>query len=175
MTPEHHAMSRHRILVALVGVALVVGGAAAIARGVGDEEKPKPVCMHCGATCCLEPVCVCEPGTKKKPKVEFEVTCEPICVAGCGSKPWPFGRWHDRGGCASCCAEPCECRGWVRNRKKIKRETTEEEVPTIDRTVAYVCATCSGCGPDPSCATCTGDARTPDPSWWSCLTGWWRR
>jgi hypothetical protein len=130
----------------------------------GKKEEPKPACMHCGATCGLEPVCVCQPGTKKKPKVEFEVTCEPICVAGCGSKPWPFGRWHDRGGCTSCCAEPCACRGWVRNRKKIKRETTDEEVPAIKRTVAYVCGTCCSepCEPRPS-------------SWWSVLTAWCRR
>jgi hypothetical protein len=129
----------------------------------GKKEEPKPACMHCGATCGLEPVCVCEPGTKKKPKVEFEVTCEPICVAGCGSKPWPFGRWHDRGGCTSCCAEPCACRGWVRNRKKLKRETTDEEVPAIKRTVAYVCAT-----------RCSEPCKPRSSSWWSLLTAWCR-
>jgi hypothetical protein len=63
-------------------------------KGKDDKEKPKedekPACMHCGATCGLEPICVCEPGTKKQPKVEFDVKCEPICVAGCGSKPRPF-------------------------------------------------------------------------------------
>jgi hypothetical protein len=38
-----------------------------------DKEKEKdkpPACMHCGATCGLEAVCVCECGTKKKPKTE---------------------------------------------------------------------------------------------------------
>jgi hypothetical protein len=36
-----------------------------------DKDKP-PACMHCGATCGLEAVCVCECGTKKKPKTEYE-------------------------------------------------------------------------------------------------------
>jgi hypothetical protein len=55
-----------------------------------SKKDEKPACMHCGATCGLVPICVCESGTKKKPKVEFDVKCEPICVAGCGSKPRPF-------------------------------------------------------------------------------------
>lgn len=191
-------MPSHRLAVAVVGLALIVGGAAAIARAAdsmdkaaaaptdkakagskdkGDDRAKKtaekaaeketkeqePACLHCGATCGLEPVCVCEPGTKKQPKVEFEVSCEPICVAGCGSKPWPLGRWHGRGGCTSCCAEPCACRGWVRNRKKLTRETTEEEIPAIKRSVAYVCAGC-----------CDEPRKPRTSSWWSVLTAWCR-
>jgi hypothetical protein len=134
-----------------------------------SKKDEKPACMHCGATCGLVPVCVCEPGTKKKPKVEFDVTCEPICVAGCGSKPWPFGRCHDRAGCTSCCAEPCRCPGWVRNCKKLKKETTDEDVPTIKRKVAYVCDCCAG-----RCKSgcCGGGRARRSPNWWACLISW---
>jgi hypothetical protein len=141
-----------------------------------EKKEPPPACISCGATCCLVPFCVCEPGTKKKPTYEFEVTCDPVCVPCCGSKPWPFGRKVERSGCTSCCSEPCECRAWVRSRKKIKRETGEEDVPTIKRTVAYVCRSCSGDGPDPSCASCCGPDREVRPTgWWAVLTGWWPR
>jgi hypothetical protein len=138
-----------------------------------DKEKSKkdekPACMHCGATCGLAPICVCEPGTKKQPKVEFDVKCEPICVAGCSTKPWPFGRCGAHVGCTTCCEEPCRCPGWVRNCKKLKKETTDEEVPTIKRKVAYVCDCCAG--------RCTAGCceATPHPrqaSWWTRLT-WW--
>jgi hypothetical protein len=147
------------------------------AKGKDDKEKPKedekPACMHCGATCGLAPICVCEPSTKKQPKVEFDVKCEPICVAGCSSKPWPFGRCEKRVSCTSCCEEPCRCPGWVRNCKKLKKETTDEEVPTIKRKVAYICDCCSGectagcCGVEPR--------RQRLPSWWTSLTLWWPR
>lgn len=188
-------MPCHRIAAALVGLSVVVVGAAAIARAAdgqgkaattaptddgkvgakdqgdgkarkkqNEEKQNKELsCMHCGATCGLEPVCVCEPSTKKQPKVEFEVSCEPICVAGCGSKPWPLGGWHGRSGCTSCCAEPCACRGWVKHRQTLERQSTDEEIPTIKRSVAYVCAGC--------CA----EPRKPRPaSWWSVLTAWCR-
>jgi hypothetical protein len=142
-------------------------------KGKDDKEKPKedekPACMHCGATCGLEPICVCEPGTKKQPKVEFDVKCEPICVAGCSSKPWPFGRCHERVSCTSCCEEPCRCPGWVRNCKKLKKETTDEEVPTIKRKVAYICACCSG---ECTAGCCEMTPRPRPTSWWTRLT-WW--
>jgi hypothetical protein len=134
-----------------------------------SKKDEKPACMHCGATCGLVPICVCESGTKKKPKVEFDVTCEPICVAGCGSKPWPFGRCNDRVGCTSCCEEPCRCPGWVRNCKKLKKEATDEEVPTIKRKVAYVCDCCAGrC----TAGCCGGGRARRAPTWWACLTSW---
>lgn len=137
-----------------------------------DKKDTPPACMHCGSTCGLVPICVCEPGTKKNPKVEFDVTCEPICVAGCGSKPWPFGRCHDRVGCTTCCEEPCGCPGWVRNCKKLKTETTDEEVPTIKRKVAFICDCCAG-----RCtAGCCGATPRPRPaSWWASLTSWMMR
>ena len=141
-----------------------------------SKDDKKPACMHCGATCCLEPICVCEPGTKKKPKNEYETKCEPICVAGCGSKPWPFDWCHERAGCTSCCAEPCRCPGWVRNRKTLKKETVDEEVPIIKRKVAYVCDACAGCGPV-ACGTgscCDERCATGHEGWWSRLTNGWK-
>lgn len=141
-----------------------------------SKEDEKPACMHCGATCGLTPICVCEPGTKKKPKVEFDVKCEPICVAGCSSKPWPFGRCHERVGCTNCCEEPCRCPGWVRNCKKLKKETVDEEVPTIKRKVAYVCDTCTGCDPvargTGSC--CDERCGNEREGWWTRLTSVWK-
>jgi hypothetical protein len=132
-----------------------------------QTTPPKPACRHCGATCGLVPVCVCEPGTKKKPKNQYQTTCEPICVAGCSTKPWPFGGRHDRTRCTSCCAEPCACPGWVRNRKTLKKETVDEEVPTIKRTVAYVCDPRAGRG-----TGCCGMGQPRSSSWWTRLT-WW--
>lgn len=142
-----------------------------------SKEDEKPACMHCGATCGLTPICVCEPGTKKQPKVEFDVKCEPICVAGCSSKPWPFGLCHKHVSCTNCCEEPCRCPGWVQNVKKLKKETTDEEVATIKRKVAYICDCCAGGGPIASCTGSCCDDRCEHgrADWWSLLTRWWPR
>ena len=172
--PENHAMHKPLMTAMLLAAVLFACGAADKEKARDKpKEDEKPACMHCGATCGLEPICVCEPTTKKQPKVEFDVKCEPICVAGCSSKPWPFGRCHERVGCTSCCEEPCRCPGWVRNCKKLKKETTDEEVPTIKRKVAYICDCCSGectagcCGVEPG--------RQWLPSWCTSLTLWWPR
>ena len=134
----------------------------------GDE---KPACMRCGATCGLEPVCVCEPGTKNRPKAEFEVECAPVFIAGCGT---PFGRRTGctegrasvAGGCTTCGPEACECRGRIRFVKKLERKNVDEEVPTVVRKVKYLCDCCAG-----RCAAgCCGPA--PRPSWWSRLLPW---
>ena len=139
-------MKKPVITAAIMAVALLACAAA------DHKEKGKsPACMHCGSTCCLVPICVCEPGTKKKPRTEYETMSEPICVAGCGSKFWPFGRCHDRADCTSCTESPCQCPGWVRNRKTLKKETVDEEVPTIKRKVAYVCDACTDCGTGSCC------------------------
>jgi hypothetical protein len=137
------------------------------------KEEEKPACMHCGATCGLAAVCVCEPGTKMRPKTEFEVKCEPICVAGCGSKPWHLHRCRDRATCTSCCEEPCECPSRVRSCKRLRLETVDEEVPTVVRKVKYVCDCCAG-----RCAAgCCGGRRrhTWVPAWWTDRTWWWPR
>jgi hypothetical protein len=57
----------------------------------------------------------------------------------------------------------------VRNRKTLKKETVDEEVPTIKRKVASVCACCVG-----RCtAGCCEVTPSPRPtSWWNRLA-WW--
>ncbi|NBT12288.1 MAG: hypothetical protein EBS56_01620 [Planctomycetia bacterium] len=165
-------MHKPAITALLLAGALSACGAADKPADKPKERKP-PACMHCGATCGLAPVCVCEPGTKKRPKVEFEVTCEPICVAGCGGGP-RFLDGHAAGTtCTGCREEPCACRGRVRSCKRIRRETVDEDVPTIVRKVGYVCDGCSG-----RCAAgCCGGGQRRHwlPAWWVNLTWWWPR
>lgn len=159
-------MEKPLVVALLTAVALLACGAAA----KKEPDKP-PACMHCGATCGLEPICVCEPATKKRQKKEYATETEPVCVAGCGSKPWPFGRDHERAGCTGCCDEPCRCPGRVRACKRLRTETAHEEVATIERRVAYVCGPCAGKDP----VGCCDDApahRTQD--WWTRLLNWCR-
>ncbi len=92
----------------------------------------------------------------------------PACMH-CGSNPWPFGRCHDRADCTSCTESPCQCPGWVRNRKTLKKETVDEEVPTIKQNVAYVCDACTDCGTG-SC--CDNRCEPERQNWWSRLTIW---
>lgn len=164
-------MPSRPIAALLFALALLACGAADKDKDKNKEDR-KPACMRCGATCGLTPLCVCEAGTKKRPKTEFEATCEPICVAGCGSKPW-FLDWScDRTTCTSCCNEPCECPSRVRFCKKLKKETVDEDVPTVVRKVKYVCRCCAG-----TCTAgcCRGGWRHRVPAWWTNLTWWWPR
>lgn len=139
----------------------------------GSKQDDSPACMHCGATCGLEPICVCESGTKKRPKFEFDTTCEPICVPACGSHVWPFRARAAGTGCTTCCEEPCACPGRVRSCKKLKKETVDEEVPTVVRKVKYVCAGCGGRG-TVGCCDVEQPRRRPS-AWWTDLTWWWPR
>ena len=134
------------------------------------EQEDRPACGRCGATCGLVAFCRCEPGTKKKPKVEYDVKCDPICVAGCGGLPCR----HGRGG-GSCCDDRCSeacCNAWVRQRKVLKKTTTDEEVETIKRTVEYVCCRCLE---PPDCAastSCTEPGRRHE-GWFPAVWEWW--
>ena len=117
-----------------------------------EKEKSKeepPKCMHCGAKCGLEAVCVCECGTKKKPKTEYEAKCDPICVPRCSGLPWPFSRCRHGGGCTDCQSDAC--RAWVRHRKPLVKETKDEEVSVIERKVKYVCCRCTATGKTGCC------------------------
>ena len=132
------------------------------------KADKKPACMRCGATCGLAAICVCEPGTKKQPKVEFDVECEPICVARCGSRPWPLERCEAGVGCTNGCEGPCRCPAWVRNCKRLKKQTVDEDVPTIKRKVAYICDCCAG-----RCSNGCSSVKPCRPSsWWKRLC-WW--
>ena len=125
-----------------------------------EKEKP-PACMHCGATCGLEAMCVCECGTKKKPKTEYDAKCDPICVPRCSGLPWPFSRCRHGGGCTDCPADAC--RAWVRQRKTLVKETKDEEVSVIERKVKYVCCRCAGRGK----TGCCGGKPAEHAGWWS--------
>lgn len=131
-------------------------------KGAEKEAEERPACMHCGATCGLVAVCVCKPGTKKIPQTEYEAKRDPLCVPCCGGPPWPWGRKCTAGGCTGCEAECHDA--WVRQRKKLVVEKKDEEKPTIERQVAWVCRGCVR----GSAATCTGggDAAPGRTSWW---------
>ncbi|MFM8635379.1 MAG: hypothetical protein ACKOEX_11320, partial [Planctomycetia bacterium] len=89
--------------------------------------------------------------------------------------PWPLGDRQARVACTSCCDEPCRCPSRVRSCKKLKKETSDEEVPVVTRRVAYLCCDCAG----NDRARCCGGAPQQRATWWSrslhSLTWWWPR
>lgn len=135
-------------------------------EAAGAADKKPPACMHCGATCGLEPVCVCKPGTKKKPVTEYETSCEPFCVPGCSGPPW----CRRGAGCTDCTDACSHCPATVRFRRKLSKETRDEEVATVKRTVAYVCCRCAA-RPQTGCCD-VGPAAWPmlHGAWWQ---AWW--
>ena len=169
-----HAILAALILSLIVASDLAIAADAVVAKDTANEkeankkvdnkkEKPKedsPKCMHCGATCGLEAVCVCECGTKKKPKTEYEAKCDQICVPRCSGLPWPFSRCDHGGGCTDC--PPDACRAWVRQRKTLVKETKDEEVSAIERKVQYVCCRCAARGR----AGCCGGGPAEQAGWW---------
>ena len=159
---------RHWTIATILVATAVALGATAPETGAG--RKATPACLRCGTTCDLEPICVCTPCTKKKPKVEYDVDCEPICLAGCASRPWQLGT-RDSVGCTSCGPEPCDCPGRIRNRKTLRQEMTDEEFCVIERKVAYLCSPCAGRA---GSGCCHAAPEAQSPSWWARLTSWWR-
>jgi hypothetical protein len=133
----------------------------------GKEDPPK--CMHCGARCGLEAVCVCECGTKKKPKTEYEAECDPICVPRCSGLPWPFSRCRHGSGCTDCPSDAC--RAWVRHRKTLVKETTDEEISVIERKVKYVCCRCAATGKTGCCGGESAEHGGCWPDWLRWLPG----
>ena len=172
-------------LLPLLG-ALICGGAADKPVQTASEPKPSakaaskdgsdkdaaPACMHCGATCGLRPVCVCKPGTKKQPRIEFDTKCEPICIPGCGGFPWLLRHRGAPAGCTSCCdARDC-CPGTMRYCNRLQKETVDEEKAVIERKVAYVCRPCQGGG---TIGCCGSEPPRPQRAWWPSLPWWWPR
>lgn len=142
--------------------------------GDSKKEEPRPACMHCGATCGLVAVCECKPGTKKTQQTEYDTTSDPICVPGCSGFAWPWDRRHGVGcadrvsGCTAACTAGCGadcCRAWVRQRKKLVKETKDEDKQVIERKVVWVCRGCaSGCtGPGPAAKSA---------GWWPAWLRW---
>jgi len=130
-----------------------------------NSEEERPACMHCGATCGLVAVCVCKPGTRKTPKTEYEAESDPICVPCCSGPPWPWSGHRRAAGCTECERCDTECQdAWVRQRKKLVKETKDEEKPAIERKVAWVCRGCETAEP----VSCTGGGKAAPPRgrWW---------
>lgn len=167
---------------AILFVTLAVASLAADA-GTKDDAARNPTagdagpsCLRCGSTCGLEPICVCEPGIKKVPRAEYDVACEPICIAGCGSKPW-CGRGCTEAGCTTCGPDGDDCPGRVRSRKTLRRETVEDEVCVVNRRVAYLCDACSRSGVTGCTAPGRGGSHPetrPGCTLWDALCWPWR-
>jgi len=174
----------------LVGPVLLILAAASLvqaAEQAADAAKNPPAASGKAATppapyedsestpgasggCCggpkLVPVCRCVPTTKKKPKTEYEVKCEPVCVPGCGKHL--FGKRHS--GCsgsspdgAGCCDQPCCDHATIRQKKTLLKKVVEKEEDALEYKVEWVCATCAaGCCPD-GCSA--GAAAAPGRRW----------
>jgi len=92
------------------------------------------------------PVCRRVPLTIKKPKVEYRMKCELVCVPGCGCL-----KHGGRGGCDRCSHGECgDAR--IRQKKLLLKEVTEEERQSYEYKIFWVCPACAGFG-----GSCTDD------------------
>lgn len=131
------------------------------------KNSAQPACRMCGGSCGLEPVCVCEPSTKKRPKTTYSMKCESVCVPAPCLVPGGHGHHHapactgvpGGGGCSNAV---------VRTKKSLLKTVTEEEVDVVVRKVEHICRHCSGIDVAGSCLTCT----TPGPAPWQ-RRPWW--
>jgi hypothetical protein len=140
--------------------------AAADATPTAPKPAPKPACRACGGSCGLQPICVCEPGTKKKSTTTYSMKCEPVCVpAPCllhGGNPHRRPLSCTDSGCDGACAG-----AMIRTKKSLVKTVREEEVDIVTRKIEYLCRHCSGSGQATSCRSCSAPAAaTPRPPWW---------
>jgi hypothetical protein len=102
-------------------------------RAAADQEASAPSCPRGG----LYPVCRRVPLKKKKPHVEYQMKCEPVCVPGAGLL----------GGCSTGCG--CGTTT-IREKKSLLKKTTEQEVDSYEYKLVWVCRACAfgdGCRP----------------------------
>lgn len=138
-----------------------------------SESSPMPEGGCCGGPK-LVPVCRCVPTTKKKPKTEYDVKCEPVCVPGCGKHV--FGkRQSGCSGCCSdgagCCDQPCCDRATIRQKKTLLKKVVEKEENAWEYKVEWVCANCAaGCCPD----GCSAGVSSPARRTWQAFHELWR-
>jgi hypothetical protein len=177
-----------------IGSVLAVLAAAAFvqaAERVTDDAKPSPAASGKAASpaetyedahpipvpsggCCggpkLVPVCRCVPTTKKKPKTEYEVECELVCVPGCGKHL--FGKRHS--GCSNgdeCCDHSCCDHAKIRRKKTLLKKVVDKEEDAWEYKVEWVCANCdSGCCPD----GCSAGVPPPPGQPWHGFHEFWR-
>jgi hypothetical protein len=130
------------------------------------KPAPKPACRACGGTCGLQPICVCEPGTRKKSTTTYSMKCEPVCVPA----PCLLPGWNPLRRPLSCTDSGCDgaCAGaTIRTKKSLLKTVREEEVDIVTRKIEYLCRHCSGSGPAANCRSCAAPAAaTPRPPWW---------
>jgi uncharacterized membrane protein YgdD (TMEM256/DUF423 family) len=157
--------SMRRAALATVILAVMLGAFAA--AGAADA---RPACRLCGACCGLQPVCVCEPVTKKKPKTTYSMKCEPVCVPGPCLLHHGKATRH-RAGCTGPACDGCCGAATVRMKKVLLKKVTEEEVDAIERKVEYVCCHCAGIEAAPTCSSCSGHGPEVGHSrpWWRWL------
>ncbi len=101
-------------------------------RAAADQEASAPTCPRGG----LYPVCRRVPLKKKKPHVEYQMKCEPVCVPGSGL----LGGCPTGGGGGTT----------IREKKSLLKKTTEREVDSYEYKIFWVCRACAfgdGCRP----------------------------
>jgi len=156
----------------MITAAFCLAGLTAAATDQRPAAAAAPACGVCGGSCGLEPVCVCEPATRKVKKTSYAMRCEPVCVAD--------GRAGGHAAAAaSCTATGCGCDGScssasIRMRKQLVKTVTEEEVDVIERKIEYRCRHCAGIEAAPSCSACAGHGPAGEPAvpWWRRLWPW---
>ena len=104
------------------------------ARAQTPAEPDTPQCPRGG----LYPVCRRVPITKKKPHVEYDMKCEPVCVPGCSL--------------LAGCHDDCDCgTARIRDKKTLVKKVTQQEVSSYEYKIVWVCRTCAFgggcCGP----------------------------
>jgi hypothetical protein len=130
--------------------------------GKAEPEKlSNDCCGHPG----MIPVCRCVPVTKKKPKTEYEVKCELVCVPGCGTfhPKHPCDKHHgcSEAGCTSCCDTPCCDNTTIRKKKTLMKKVVDEEYDAWEYKIEWVCAPCAvGCCTAPGCCDGPDGCRT---------------
>lgn len=183
----------------LSGVIAVV--AAAFCGTAAADEKPgkaavadRPVEPYAGDEieligtpsqgCCasprLVPVCRCVPTSKKKPKTEYDVKCELVCVPGCSSHLCGKRFKGCADGCSDgCCdATPCD-HATIRPKKTLLKKVVDEEENAWEYEVEWVCATCAtgccspgGCEDGSHVLTAHGRSRSRFHGLWHGLLNW---
>jgi hypothetical protein len=122
--------------------AMLVAAALAAEPAPAPPAEPRPAAAgpeapprHCPRGG-LYPICRRVPLKKKKPHVEYQIKCEPVCVPGACLL----------GGCST----GCGCGTTIREKKSLLKKTTEKEVDSYEYKIVWVCRACAfgdGCRP----------------------------
>jgi hypothetical protein len=123
-----------RFLCVFASVAIVALFAAAADKPpAGSKAAAERDALHCPRGG-LYPVCRRVPVTKKKPHVEYDIKCEPVCVPGCSL--------------LASCRDGCGCEHVrIRDKKTLLKKVTQQEVSSYEYKIVWVCGACAfgGC------------------------------